>query len=473
MAYDASTGIITAPVSIDDIKQCFQVLLQKTVSGTTTQGYSCDLGTIIGANTGDTVDGLSVASRRDINMWAKFKPVRVMKRDSVPSGVTTPPQGFSDTNTIPNAAPYQRVSGAWNLNATFQWWRDTKSIFYLGSYRRTVYGIMPGIPTGSLATLFSQYNEWTYFKPTTLEPQDPQYRFIDFDEYNQNAPEPLGSIYAPTSLILTTGEAWSIDVSMIKNQDDAQPINDRDYITPEDILTTLWGACYFGFALIDSNGTPKIWVTGNRYYGIGSNGGKLAAGNTYTIMPFYTNLQLPQQESSGNLNPPPADITSSSQFVTIPNIQMPQLVVASSTVQQDDARFSVKAILNNGRLTVQALVDARPMSVTGGTIRFNGGYYKTVTIYVCVAGTTVGAGEPNPSQIITSRTFYNANNMLHVLSGSYAEVGGQDQIFTGISAEKCRVYVYAGNGSQSDNTVSARAMGDAMVSSIENTPTVQ
>ena len=75
MAYNAVTGVITAPVSIRDIQKCFVVVLSKTASGVTTRKQSADLGTIIAAQVGDTVDGWTVVSRIYMNMWAKFKPV--------------------------------------------------------------------------------------------------------------------------------------------------------------------------------------------------------------------------------------------------------------------------------------------------------------------------------------------------------------------------------------------------------------
>lgn len=431
MAYNSTTGIITAPVSIYDVMQCFG-------SGRN------DLGDLI-ANV-------------PINMWAKFKPVRSYQ------------SGLLDTVS-------QLSNGVWNNALSSQWWRDTVNAAGL----RVGYGINP-IRRTSLADLFQAYqagNQWSHIRPNGVDLGGSiyPYRLLDFHQYNNKAPQPLGSISAPSSLILTTGEAWSIDVSMMINQDDEEPVANRDYVTPEDILKQLWvdendnPACYFGFALMDSNGVAKIWVTGNRYYGVGNNGSRLSEG-TYTIMPFYTNRLLPQDESLGNLNPGPSTIPSGTAFATVPNVECPQLVIPNGSVHRDDARWSVKAVLQSGICKVTAKADATPLQVTGGTVLFDGGKYPQVVIYVCKEGTTVGVGLPDANDILDSRSFYSQQNLFEVQGGSSGEsktVGGAQQNFY-INEEKCRVFVYAGNGSQYDTGMTARAQGDAMISSGEIVP---
>lgn len=73
----SNNTLITSPVSIYDIQKMFNVVLTKTQSGTTTTKVSCDLGTIIGKNLGQSIDGWSVSSRQNINKWAKYKPVKL------------------------------------------------------------------------------------------------------------------------------------------------------------------------------------------------------------------------------------------------------------------------------------------------------------------------------------------------------------------------------------------------------------
>lgn len=457
--------------------QAVPVILQRTVRGERQTITSSDLGTIIKAEVGDTIpasDGLgswTVVSRVKINMWALFKPVRI------PDNVGD----YTLYNTV-TSAEINLTTKLWKRNATNQWWRDT-----LGELAGATckYGIFPRLGA-NLAAVFAHYTngrDWTYIKPVGngSSPNSP-YRLTDFVEYKHDAEQPLGSISAPTSLILSDASqgGWVINVAMMKSQDDDKPIydandptNQRDYVIPEDILKTVpgWnGACHFGFALIDSNGVAKIWVTGNRYYGTGTNHGLLSAG-TYSVMPFYTNTELPQQTEEGsNLNPTPMPIPAGTYFATVPNVQLPQLIIPGTSVDKKDARFSVKAVLQNGRVQVTAIVNAADMAVTGGSISFYGGTYNQVIIYVCKAGTTVGSGRPASTDILAQESFYTQANPLVVYSGSTETsstkktIGGGTQSYT-VSAEKCRVYVYASpNGSAQSNDLVARAMCDAMVS---------
>ena len=438
MAY--SNGIITAPVSIYDVQRALG--LSET-----------DLGRLI--------------ANGNINMWALFKPVR---------SSTDVSGAYTDINTVTNDE-IDMTTKLWKRNASYQWWRDT-----LGALANAAckYGIFPRLAT-TLDDLFSdQYSlnrEWLYVKPAgnSSSPRSP-YRLTDFLEYNHNAEKPLGSISAPTSLILSdaTQGGWVINVAMMKSQDDDKPIydasdptNQRDYVIPEDILKVIWGgSCYFGFALIDSNGDAKIWVTGNRYYGMGSNGNRLAAG-TYTVMPFYTNNELPQDTSVSEFNPRPLTPPGDTQFATVPNVQLPQLVIPGSSIDKEDARFSVKAILQNGIVQVTAVVNA----ADSGTVSFFGGVYNKVIIYVCKAGTIVGTGRPaNADLLVPADEYYSQADPLRVYSGSTETSSTKKIIGNGtkrynVSAEKCRVYVYASpTGSAQDNTLVARAMCDAMIS---------
>lgn len=79
MAYDSSTKIITAPVGIADLQQCFNVVLKKTIDGVTQRVVSGDLGLNTKAEIGDTINGWTVESRVVINKWSKHKPIRHTK----------------------------------------------------------------------------------------------------------------------------------------------------------------------------------------------------------------------------------------------------------------------------------------------------------------------------------------------------------------------------------------------------------
>jgi hypothetical protein len=114
-------------------------------------------------------------------------------------------------------------------------------------------------------------------------------------------------------------------------------------------------------------------------------------------------------------------------------------------------------------LTVTAVINAEPLTVTGGTIRFNGGTYPTVTIYVCKADTTVGTGNPDPNDVLDTYSYTN----ISVASGAKTTLTRNFNIL----AEKCRIFIYAGNGDPNDHGLMARASGDAMVSDGTIVPT--
>lgn len=402
-------GVISAPVEISDIQSA------------------------IGATAGGDIGQL--CTHVNINMWAKFKPVKSAQVDLID---TTP-----------------QLSGTtWNESYSTPWW-----VYCWNTMNNPIkFGIQPR--TGSaLNSLYSAYYakgvEWQYYRPTGW--QFP-YRALDFLGYNHKASRPIGSISAPSSLILASSAdgGWSVDVSMMRDQDDALPISQRDYVTPEDILKAQWGVStiYFGFALIDkADDKAKIWTTGNRY--IGSGNTLLDYGHTYYVMPFYSNVSF-EQDFSQSFNPGNPSIPGTAQLATIPYIDLPQLVIPNGSVTHDDARFSVRGKLQNGMLTVTAVINAEPLTVTGGTIRFNGGTYPTVTIYVCKADTIVGTGNPDPNDVLDTYSYTN----ISVVSGAKTTLTRNFNIL----ADKCRIFIYAGNGDPNDPTLMARASGDAMVS---------
>ena len=75
-------GYIEPPVSIHDLQKSISVRLTRTVAGETQTRYSDDLGVLCGAKVGDRIpatDGRgswTVASRSNINRWARYKPER-------------------------------------------------------------------------------------------------------------------------------------------------------------------------------------------------------------------------------------------------------------------------------------------------------------------------------------------------------------------------------------------------------------
>ena len=84
-----SSGIISVPISVDDVAQLCWVQLRRTVNGQVQTLYSYDDGCLCGAKVGDTVpafdsDGSwTVADRGEINRWARYKSVRYQQESEI------------------------------------------------------------------------------------------------------------------------------------------------------------------------------------------------------------------------------------------------------------------------------------------------------------------------------------------------------------------------------------------------------
>ena len=137
MGYSASSGIISGPVNIRDVQQCF---------GTSRN----DVGNLI--------------SNVAINKWAKYKPVRLASIDT--------------------------VTGQWNSSqsnwkSTATWWKgDGKCGLSFSVYTSISSSFISNLISGSLP--------WTYNRPTggTSQP----YRLQDFAGYFHWAVPPVGQL---------------------------------------------------------------------------------------------------------------------------------------------------------------------------------------------------------------------------------------------------------------------------------------
>lgn len=171
MAYDNSSGLITAPVSIKDLQDCFRVRI--TVDGADA-GNSSDLGMNIYGATGQsyTVDNKTVVvtNREDINKWAKYKPV-------VRSSIDT-------------------VTGQWDATnnrwlSTASWWKGDDGHCGLTFTPFTSIGTLNDT-NSFLYKLTHLQLPWTYTKPSggSISP----FRLSDFAQYYADAVEPVGRL---------------------------------------------------------------------------------------------------------------------------------------------------------------------------------------------------------------------------------------------------------------------------------------
>lgn len=87
-------------VSIADLQQCFAVVIEATIAGQTVRKLSGDLGVHCALKTGDTftVDGVTwrVASRRDVNLWARYRPIPCADSANNTPNTITPSQRMAE-----------------------------------------------------------------------------------------------------------------------------------------------------------------------------------------------------------------------------------------------------------------------------------------------------------------------------------------------------------------------------------------
>ncbi len=122
-------------VSIEDLQQCFAVIIEGTVGGQTVRRLSADLGVIISKRTGDTftdADGTTwrVVSRRELNPWARYRPIPCAEAgNNLPTPITLsqrmderygidPPVDMFTADTIQAYEDYvndMATRGAWFL----------------------------------------------------------------------------------------------------------------------------------------------------------------------------------------------------------------------------------------------------------------------------------------------------------------------------------------------------------------------
>lgn len=166
MAYDSSTGKITAPVSISDVQKCF------------------------GLSSGDLV---TLIKNANINMWARYKPVPL-----------------DDVDTV--TGQWDKVNNKWLDSATWYKGKDGMCGYevelnsYLGN---------PSDQSSFLYKLEHKQLVFTYKKPSYAP-----YRLQDFAGYNHRAVSPLAALaYGGRAIFVK--EATNVTITYISNNDDS------------------------------------------------------------------------------------------------------------------------------------------------------------------------------------------------------------------------------------------------------------
>lgn len=390
MAYNSTTGIISAPVSIYDLQQAVPAILQRTNSSTGDVEViaSSDLGVLCSKDVGDTIpasDGNGnwmVIQRMSIKRWAKFKPVNI--------GGTYGGSTYVDTYPLLNP-----TTKLWDESLSFQWWRDTIRRNSLSRY-----GILPVIATSAqnLYNAYAEGDEWIYYMP--IGGSDYPYRLLDFNQYNNRAPEPAGLEIG--NFTKNISGSWSISFALPSSQDDSLPISQRDYVVPKDILRALWGddgyKPYYGIMIYNprDNSICAV-VTSDTISGTDTmiNGmNVLEYDKDYYIIPFYSNQAI----SLGR-------VLGGATLAIIPNSSMGVMHTSQSGVQEY-GRYILKASFpsNTGRLVVNTAISTE----TYAGVQYNSHTFQNVTMYVCKPG-TVGpdTGAPSSSDVLHEESYGN------------------------------------------------------------------
>lgn len=266
----------------------------------------------------------------NINMWSKFKPVRK-------NIIDTTGQLTTSGNRI-----------IWNTAVSNPWWKGTDDNYGLNYNNAKVQ--VPNRQTGmesalsDLAALIDgDMNGWSYDRPTGGE--SAPYRIWDFNQYWHNAPNPVNQLDMD-DVMASEGSEYFVAV-VPQDPDSTSPIASRVYITPLDLASF-----HLGFAIFKGS-APIAWVTDTAtWYGVGINNSdasdgiqsrgdtevytKLKDNGEYMVLPFYSNVSIPQPTSSGSPRGNYSSLPSGpSVFLyTVPNTHMVSFTARQAKTRQ-------------------------------------------------------------------------------------------------------------------------------------------
>lgn len=240
-----SNGIITYPAEISDIQQVLGDQGSEVIDGVTVTG---------------SLGALCKSTR--INMWAKYKPVRILNR-------------------LDTTDEFDFANQKWLSTAT--WWHGLNSEFG---------GITAPSGVSTPAALIALYdgdmNGWVYNQPQGgIHP----YRQWDFCGYNHNALKAVENFYAPGRIVCDGHFTASALMSM--------PDANGDYISLADFSSFNVGSLYFGVWIVEENGTPTSTRCTSTDAGVAgvlvnmeNSGNVLQPYRNYKVYPFLSNRVL-------------------------------------------------------------------------------------------------------------------------------------------------------------------------------------
>lgn len=315
-----SNGIITAPVSIYDIQRALGA-------------SSPDLGTL--------------CKHANINMWAKYKPVRYPHVDS--------------------------VTGQWDF--TNNKWLST-AVWWKGAGTTDVGGITP-FTTSVRATMLAQYlnsdrmNGWVYNKPSGGVYQP--YRETDFACYNHLAPAPLEGFFIQDEIIQDGHFTASAVMSMTDDPN-------ADYLSMGDFASEAFpNGLYFGVMFV-LNGEIKLIVTSDTVdaaymrVNFSGSGNMLPLNTTYTVYPILCRTEIPITQTS----------ETSNLYLTCPNVTPIQTTIVDRT-STIDVELTPTYALTGSRVSVEIANNS------GATITSVRWYITSSSAHPSSGGTSIGS----------------------------------------------------------------------------------
>ena len=354
---DTSTDPDTG-VAIADIQRLVPVTISRTVNGSTERRSSSDLGVLCGGQVGDTVpdnqggQAWQITSRIDINMWAKFKPVRYNAKKTTEQ---------LDESKLYTTREWLPDNSNYFTSTRRPWWEADDGNYGINMDGGKVDGVStstgtsptssnPGTKSGmelaliELVTMVDgKLNGWSYNPPrgravANVHDEEP-YRDIDFNRYNHQASKPVNIV----NMDDVTASDKSDFVIALDPQEPAfdEPIWNRDFITPHDLKWHDAGGqfekrtLHMGFAIFKGN-DPIAWVTDEDAWagwgidpsdslsnGITSRGQdgdvtcvgvKFVDRGEYKVLPFYSTEPLRQHKKNYSRLPQ----LSSTRLFTVP-----------------------------------------------------------------------------------------------------------------------------------------------------------
>lgn len=348
----------------------------------------------------------------NINMWAKFKPVRKNKID-----------------TTDQINP-QSSSQQWKPDSDFTsgdrdkrpWWEADDGNYGLNYTDAVIDGVSlsPGdqtTPSGmenALVALAAKIdgglNGWAYNKPRggSSEP----YRETDFNEYWHKAPNPVNLV---TIHDVTASESSKFFVAVDPQEPPSEdPISSRKFITPRDVKwITIGGVAealplHMGFAIFKGS-APIAWVTDSDTWngvGINSQGAaedgvtgrgttgvrmKLVDRHQYKILPFYCTESL-SQPSTANMSSLPT--RAATRLFTVPFTDFETFTAYQARTTQTIAWGYPSSHKTNQRLeyTSRFILDSTGNYYQGSSISF-----QVEVVITRLTWSQYDTTRPNPS----------------------------------------------------------------------------